>query len=82
MEATALIMRKRRSAGCLESLLGWVLLNSEQLLVFRVTSDQDLLDTSVAGSAEVDCEHAGSLFQIQEFLSLKSRRGENREWPR
>lgn len=45
-------------------------------------SDQDLLDTSISGSAEVDGEHACSLFQIWGFLSLKSRGGENREWPR
>lgn len=47
-------MRKKRSVGLLESPLGWVLLNSEQLLVFKVTSEQDLLDTSIARSAEVD----------------------------
>lgn len=68
--------------GYLESLLGWVLLNSEQLLVFKVTSEQDLLDTSVTGSTEVDCELAGLPFQIWRFLSLKRRGGETREWPR
>jgi hypothetical protein len=82
MEATALIVRKKRSVGYLESLLGWVLLNSEQLLVFKVTSEQDLLDTSVTGSTEVDCELAGLPFQIWRFLSLKRRGGETREWPR
>lgn len=67
---------------------GEVLLNSEQLLVFRVTSDQDLLDTSSPVSAEVDFEHADTIFQIWGllllFLSLrkKVRGGENRKLPR
>lgn len=44
------------------SLLGKGLLNSEQLLFFRVTSDQDLLDISIPVSAKVDFEHAGTIF--------------------
>lgn len=50
--------------GFLQALLGQGLLNSEQLLAFRVTSDQDLLDILSPVSAEVDCEHDGTLFQI------------------
>lgn len=70
------------------SLLGKGLLNSEQLLFFRVTSDQDLLDISSPVSAKVDFEHAGTIFQTWVLLLLflclkkKSRGGENWELPR
>lgn len=66
--------------GFLVSLLGKGLLNSEQLLVFRVTSDQELLDTSNPVSAEVDFEHTGTVFQmlLLLFLSLKKKVREER----
>lgn len=53
-------MRKRRWVGFFGSLLGKGLLYS----VFRVTSDQDLLNISSPVSAEVVFEHAGIIFQI------------------
>lgn len=53
---------KRRWVDFIGSLLGKGLLNSEQLLFFRVTSDQDLLDISIPVSAKVDFEHAGTIF--------------------